>query len=145
MAIRGRPRRAGDRGRVRDRARRRRRATHGGDRLDRWPCRARPSLTVAPRRCPPGPTGCPLAKVVADDDGNRSFYDAPAAVPAGPIAIEFTNAGTAAHDLTILAPRPTVTIDQVDQLLGGPVPDAVPDRDQADRRIGHAGAERALR
>jgi hypothetical protein len=88
--------------------------------------RGGPGTTVAAVAppLPTGPDGLPMAKVVANDDGNRSSFDAPVAVRAGPIAIEFTNAGATAHDLTILAPHPGLRVDQLDEVLAGPAPEA---------------------
>jgi hypothetical protein len=78
----------------------------------------------APAALATGPDGLPLATVTATDDGDRSSYDAPAAVAAGPLAIDFTNHGTMAHDLTVLHPKAGATIDQLDALVTGPAPEA---------------------
>jgi hypothetical protein len=77
-----------------------------------------------PDALPDGPDGLPLARIVAHDDGDSSSYDAPDVVAAGPLAIEFTNTGAAAHDLTILRPHAEISPTQLGSLLSGPAPDA---------------------
>jgi hypothetical protein len=89
------------------------------------PTTATPGSTrPAPASLPADRDGLPTLQVVARE-GDTFSLDAPAAIPAGPVTVEFHNAGDQAHDLAVLRAAPGVEASQIADILGGPAPDAV--------------------
>ncbi len=68
----------------------------------------------------------PQLHVGISEEGERYRFEAPEAVQSGPVAIEIHNTGTRQHNFVVVQPKPSVTMDQLSDLLSGPAPQAAP-------------------